>query len=272
MILNETIQEFINTISSKIEGWFFPFDMITFVQINNIQENIGIKGIISEVGVYKAKSFVLLSHLINHEEKLIGFDLFPEELESEARLIINQYGANVNYELIKTNTSELTTDKLYDILNGKLRLLHIDAGHEYHEVLHQLLIFGQYMTDGGVIIMDDYQDREFPGIEAAVLDFCEIDRPRRFVPFYSGANKIYLCETNYALTYQEMLLSTDGVRNNSRITKVRDFYILIGGSKLPMEGKKILDILNRDSFPKKYLLNEQSISKLANRYNQIKHM
>ena len=54
--------------------------------------------------------------------------------------------------------------------------------------------------------MAAYQDREFPGIEAAVLDFCEIDRPRRFVPFFSGGNKMYLCEKNMASLYQNSLL------------------------------------------------------------------
>ncbi len=54
--------------------------------------------------------------------------------------------------------------------------------------------------------MDDYQDTEFPGIEATVLDFSEIDRPRRFVSFFSGGNKMYLCEKNMASLYQKSLL------------------------------------------------------------------
>ena len=80
-------------------------------------------------------------------------------------------------------------------MSAPLRFLHIDAGHEYHlRVLEQLELFTPLLSDHGIIAMDDYQDREFPGIEAAVLDFAERDGPRRFVPFFSGRkqNK-FLC-------------------------------------------------------------------------------
>lgn len=272
MISNETLQNYINNVSNNIEGWFYPFDMVTFAQLNNIQKNLGITGSLCELGVYKAKSFVLMSHMVSENEKLFGFDLFPDNLEEQATETIKKYGAKIDLEFIKSNTSDLTTENLNKKLQCKLRMLHIDAGHEYHEVLHQLLIFAQYVTDGGVIIMDDYQDRKFPGIEAAVLDFCEIDRPRRFVPFYSGANKIYLCETNYTKKYQECLLSFDSIRNNSRITRVKDFYILIGGSKLPMNQENIMEIINQYAFPKYYAFHEERTAEFADKYNQIKHM
>ena len=99
----------------------------------------------------------------------------------------------------------MNDDDIKAKIDGKvIRILHIDAGHEYHEVFHSLLSFATYVVDSGIIVMDDYQDPEFPGIEAAVLDFCEIDRPRRFIPFFSGGNKIYLCLTHMANKYQQL--------------------------------------------------------------------
>ena len=128
--------------------------------------------------------------------------------------------------------------------NKGVRILHIDAGHEYHEVLHSLLTFSPIVYDSGIIVMDDYQDLEFPGIEAAVLDFCEIDRPRRFIPFFSGRNKMFLCSRHLASRYQLAMLTDKNLKNSSRLTIVRDFKILKGFSKLPTKYDKLLQQIN----------------------------
>ena len=219
---------------NDLEGWFFPQDMMSLAVLNTIQSKNNIKGNIIEIGVYKGKSFSFLSHLIKENETLFGYDTFPEDYYESTKLALEKYGAIVKFELIKADTSELNDDDIKAKINGKgIRILHIDAGHEYHEVLHSLLSFSPYVMDAGIIVMDDYQDPEFPGIEAAVLDFCEIDRPRRFIPFFSGANKIYLCSTYMANIYQASILSSEQFKNSSRCTIVRDFAIIKGFSKLP---------------------------------------
>ena len=219
---------------NDLEGWFFPPDMLSLAVLNAIHSKSKIKGNIIEIGVYKGKSFSFLSHFIKENETLFGYDTFPEDYYESTKSALEKYGASVKFELIKADTSELNDDDLKAKIEGKvIRILHIDAGHEYHEVLHSLLSFSPYVMDAGIIVMDDYQDPEFPGIEAAVLDFCEIDRPRRFIPFFSGKNKIYLCSTYMANIYQESILSTEHFKNSSRCTIVRDFAILKGFSKLP---------------------------------------
>ena len=75
------------------------------------------------------------------------------------------------------------------------------------------------MGDQGIVAMDDYQDREFPGIEAAVLDFAERDRPRRFVPFLTG-NKMFLCFSPLVAVYQRNLLQPANFKDVCRLTRV----------------------------------------------------
>ena len=229
-----------------LEGWFFPADMLSLFIFNEFHSKNNIKGHIVEIGVYKGKSFSFLSHFIKDTENLYGYDIFPEDLYKSTNLALENYGANVQYELIKADTSELTNDDIKAKIDGKgIRILHIDAGHEYHEVLHSLLSFSPHVINNGIIVMDDCQDPEFPGIEAAVLDFCEIDRPRRFIPFFSGANKIYLCSTYMAKIYQESILSNQNFRNSTRCTVVRDFVILKGFSKLPTGYEKNKEKLDK---------------------------
>ena len=234
----KVLNEFLND-ENDLEGWFYPGDMLSLSLLNSIHTTSNVKGNIVEIGVYKGKSFSFLSHLLKESETLIGYDNFPDDCYESTKLALENYGANVQYELIKADTSELNNDDIKVMIAGKgIRILHIDAGHEYHEVFHSILSFSPYVINTGIIVMDDYNDPEFPGIEAAVLDFCEIDRPRRFVPFFSGANKIYLCSTHMAQIFQEVILSNENIKNSSRLTVVRDFAIIKGFSKIPTSYEK----------------------------------
>jgi hypothetical protein len=128
--------------------------------------------------------------------------------------------------------------------------------------LEQLEMFTPFVGDQGIIAMDDYQDREFPGIEAAVLDFADRDRPRRFVPFLSGGNKMFLCSAALAPTLQKIVAQRSNFKDKCRLSRVRDFNVLVLHSKLPVPSEKIVSQINSYSFPQHpsatMSLNQQS--------------
>lgn len=256
------IQEFIDGRHSELEGWFFGPDQLAFYELCALQERLQIAGDLGEVGVFKGKSLVLLSLLKRDAERLLGFDLFVEDHLEATQSALSAFNAEKNVELFKGLTSEISLEKLDETIRSPLRFLHIDAGHEYHEVLEQLAIFTPYLGDQAIIAMDDYQDREFPGIEAAVLDFAEQDRPRRFVPFFAGGNKMFLCNVTMAPMFQSSLLIAPNFKDKCRLTRVRDFNILIMRSKLPVSSDEISAQLEAAAFPRRNLdgvsLNEQS--------------
>lgn len=269
MITQDLLQRFLDD-EPGIEGWFYPADILSLAAIDSIQSAMGIQGAICEVGVYKGKSLAFLSHLVRKSlgETLFGFDLFPGTLKEEAEANVHAHGSPCELRLIASDTAELDRDMLAPLLMSGVRLLHIDAGHEYHEVFHQAVLFAPYVQRAGVIVFDDYQDREFPGIEAAVLDFCEIDRPRRFVPFFSGANKMYCCEATFASTYQQQLLQIEAVANQCRFTRVRDFELLIGWSKLPQPTSDLASMIGNK--PLNYDIDENELAKCAANYAQMR--
>lgn len=256
------IQEFIDGRHSELEGWFFGPDQLAFYELCALQERLQIAGDLCEVGVFKGKSLVFLSLLKRDAERLLGFDLFMEDHLEATQTALSAFNAEKNVELFKGLTSEISLEKLDETIRSPLRFLHIDAGHEYHEVLEQLAIFTPYLGDQAIIAMDDYQDREFPGIEAAVLDFAEQDRPRRFVPFLAGGNKMFLCNVTMAPMFQSSLLIAPNLKDKCRLTRVRDFNILIMRSKLPVSSDEISAQLEAAAFPRRNLdgvsLNEQS--------------
>lgn len=270
MIDPARISQYINTEAKHIAGWFFTPDMISFYLLALIQKAMGVGGHCCEVGVYHGKSLVLLSLLKAENEYLFAYDLFHGEALHKTKLNLETYGNSKNIEYIQGNTSDYTQAMLDEKLGGGIRLLHIDAGHEYHEVLQQLLQFTPYVISGGIIIMDDYQDREFPGIEAAVLDFAEYDRPRRFTPFFAGGNKMYLCEAHLAGAYQEALLRTQELKDICRLTRVRDFNVLVGFSKLSVAAEKCLELLRTVKFPAYYDQDVESLANKSRRFQQLR--
>ena len=256
------IQEFIDGRHNELEGWFFSPDQLAFFELCALQERSQISGDLCEVGVFKGKSLVLLSLLKRDTERLLGFDLFDEDHLEATQHSLSAFNAEKNVELYKGLTSDISLDILDERIKTPLRFLHIDAGHEYHEVLEQLAIFTPYLADHAIIAMDDYQDREFPGIEAAVLDFAEQDRPRRFVPFFAGGNKMFLCNASTSSLFQKSLLTALNLKDKCRLTRVRAFNILIMRSKLPVPSEDIRAQLEATTFPRRNTehvsLNEQS--------------
>ena len=268
MITQQEFGNFMNVESKEIAGWFFPADMLSFYLLNEIQRSFNLTGCICEVGVWEAKSLILLSRFLAKGETAIGYDLFPDEVEDKARRNLQKYGNYDQTKLVKSNTCDLTLEMLSTDISEGVRILHIDAGHDYHEVLHQLVLFTPFVKRGGIVIMDDYQDREFPGIEAAVLDFAEKDRPRRIVPFFAGGNKMYLCEQHYASAYQIALLKADALKDKSRISRVRDFNVLVGFSKLPVSSAACLASIEKTTFPLVYADDEQKLASQSASYQQ----
>ena len=258
----EKIQHFISEAHQSIDGWFFPLDQLIFFELASLQNRLNITGDMCEIGVWKGKSLTLLSLLKAKEERLFGFDLFVDDHQALTEANLAQFGCSDNVILKKGLTSDIGAANLDAMFETALRFLHIDAGHEYHEVLEQLELFVPLASDQAVISMDDYQDREFPGIEAAVLDFAERDRPRRFVPFVAGGNKMYLCTEPLAATLQRLIVHLPNFKDSCRLTRVRDFNIVVLKSKLPVASDKIVSQIDATNFPRRpdhsLSLNEKS--------------
>ena len=264
----QRIKDFLSETHQEIDGWFFPLDQLVFYEIFSIQNSLNIDGDVAEIGVYKGKSLVLLSLLKSESQRLLGFDLFDKDYQEITEQNLSAFGTVENVALQKGLTSDLSRRELDALLHTPLRFLHIDAGHEYFEVLEQLELFVPFVSDQGIIAMDDYQDREFPGIEAAVLDFSERDRPRRFVPFLSGGNKMFLCCATVAASFQKIIVQQANFRDRCRLTRVKDFNILVLQSKLPVSSDEIETQITDLLFPQRPECN-QSLNQRSRMYSQL---
>lgn len=80
---------------------------------------------------------------------------------------------------------------------------------------------------------------------------------------------MYLCEKNMAPLYQKSLLKFEPVNGKSRVSRVRDFNILVGFSKLPISAEACLNCIQEGEFPLAYDSDLDAISRKARKLSQI---
>lgn len=240
--INSFLGYYQNYIDKNVVGWFFPLDIVLAYAI--IREAQNFSGNICELGVAFGKSAVGLSLLKNQDEKLYLFDNFAAEISlQDTQNRLKEYGKDEN---VIWNTSDLMKLQYTDISDiTNLRYLHIDACHLHNAVLNDLRNFSPKLLDKGVIVVDDYNDQEYPGINSAITEFCLENKA--WSMFAIGQNKAYLCKNEFHNYYSKFVVEYIGknISNlNMTLTEFIDHDVVLLGSRSPMTKERILDILN----------------------------
>ena len=134
--------------------------------------------IIVEVGVWKGASVITMAKTLNEcslDSAIVAIDTWRGSSEhwcqAENYKLMNVYHglprlyetfmANVISKSLSDYVVPLPVDSLtaYEILKQRQihpELVHIDAGHGYHSVSKDLEMWSELLSQGGSIIMDDY--------------------------------------------------------------------------------------------------------------------
>jgi predicted O-methyltransferase YrrM len=183
-----------NVVEKQVRGWLYVHDhALIHMIMKDIQKNI--EGDICEIGVAFGRSAIALSNYRPITDRLYLYDIYFENGLTESNL--KEYGTSENIEWRLQDTTKLTTDTIE--FNKPLRLLHIDGCHEDMAVYNDLKNFSTKMSKDGVIVVDDYSDPEYPGINSATLRF--LYENKDWVMFAIGSNKAFLCHINNRLWY-----------------------------------------------------------------------
>lgn len=129
-------------------------------------ELVNIDGDILEIGVWKGKSLALMQKLSRNNAQIIGID--PCEIKGQ-REELNYFYSNIfpSCRLI-INYSHMAVPELL-AMTKKIKLLHIDGGHLRMHVWLDFIIYSQFVTTGGFIVFDDYNDfKHSPEVKPAV--------------------------------------------------------------------------------------------------------
>lgn len=144
-------------------------------------------GHVAEIGVHYGESFLPLAQCRRPGEIALAVDCFEMQ---EANISRSGKG---NSDRFKEHTKSLPdvltvvgdsrdftaadyldrlTRKAYPgMTQHRVRLFHVDGGHDYDTCLHDLTQAWQCLTEDGILIVDDFLNHEWPEVTVAVLDF-----------------------------------------------------------------------------------------------------
>ncbi len=241
------VDKFITDIEGRIDGWLFKADTLCLWYIDAVQKAHDVRGDSCEIGVYHGKSLLLMANLRRLDETIYGFDFFAEGNEPIVREVLKSYAFFTDrVTLVAGNTQDLEAEDLKQSISVPLRLLHIDGGHTYSECMHDLLTFRLFLGQDGVIAVDDYFDREYPGVSSAVTAYCCSREGRAFRPFLMGQNKIYLCRNSMASRYQREFIKSDAFNAQLGAESMQDGVVLIPFSRYPLPRDKLEQLIAQD--------------------------
>lgn len=213
----------------QIEGWLSAHTLSLLYYLDKFQDGHDINGNIAEIGVYQGRFFIGLCLMLRHGEKAAAIDVFEDQ-----HLNLDQSGVG-DYEkfchnltlalgnwqhittIIKADSATVTNNQLLQSIGGcKIRMFSIDGCHTATHTKSDLLLAAQAIQPGGIVILDDYENQAWPGVQQGLNSF--LQRSDILAPFALAYNKLYLTTTDYLPAYQEYaakiaMNSTDQVQH-----------------------------------------------------------
>jgi len=203
---------------AQIKGWLFLDFVDILIKLDQFQSENEIQGNLAEIGVYEGKLFILLYLLANNDDKVLAVDLFDRQ-----DLNYDKSGFGCTFENFINNIKiycHSDAPKLETILgdssamlakdyidkcknNFKFRIFSIDGSHRPRETMIDLANAVESLVPGGIIIIDDFFNPEWPGVMDGVTQFLRENKTVK--PFCIGFNKLLLTHPEFVEQYQTYL-------------------------------------------------------------------
>ena len=180
--MNKLQNKYLKNGFKRVKGWFSADAILLMSYLLQNQEDRHINGSVMEIGVHHGRSFILLSLFIKNDEKAVAIDLFENQSENidnsgcgdKAIFISNlkQFNPNTNNIcIVNKNSTTISSADLFDLTDQKFRFISIDGGHTSEIVYSDLNLANSVLADGGIILIDDYFDQNWPGVSEGTLKF-----------------------------------------------------------------------------------------------------
>ena len=209
--MDSRIEDYIRRGKFYVDGWLRTEAARIVVALNERQRSFGVTGGIAEIGVHHGKLFILLYLLSREPEKAVAIDLFEDQHLNidqsgngdltKFRRNLERHADNARLVLHQGNSMDLTGAMLTRLAQGPLRFVSVDGGHTAEITAHDLAMAEAAIADGGIIVIDDVFNEQWPGVGDGVRRYFE--RRPNLVPFAIGANKTYFCRPSHRDIYRD---------------------------------------------------------------------
>lgn len=214
--MNAALSKYVNAGHKRVQGWLSPIGLHVIVELNSAQKETGVNGPVCEIGVHHGKLFILLHLLADQSEKSVAWDLFErqdENLDRSGRGNSSIFRANLRksecdlgrIKIITENSMNLTVEMIENACEGKPRLFSIDGGHTAEIAYNDLSLACQTLSDGGLIILDDFFHEAWPGVAEGACRYV-FEHDNSLFPVVIAGNKyIFTNNERAAKTYIDRL-------------------------------------------------------------------
>lgn len=185
----------------KIKGWFLPQAAELFFQSDRIQKKHDIKGDIMEIGTYHGKSACLLGQFLRTEEEFYAVDTFNGYTEGESfQHVFEKYYQDIVGRPVDTILADKSSELHNQPMEKKYRIWHIDGYHSYEETLGDMILGDKWTIDKGLMIIDDFLNQDWLGVNQAVNEFMRTHPEWSIVAY--GYNKTFLVRNEHYQFYK----------------------------------------------------------------------
>ena len=215
-------------VSDGIEGWLDPICAKAIDSLLLLQLEYEVRGDLGEIGVYLGKT---LAHLVCHRregEKTFGVDPFEikfrngttEDIFEKAKKNISAlnntnsiHGETVLYKGFSTDQEIIQALKAY---KSKTRVISIDGSHVFNDVISDLTLCTELISEDGVLIVDDFCNPLNPEVTLALYEFLtnnstgmSLEIVLAVIPQCSprhGSSRLFLQKKSSKISYRAPLL------------------------------------------------------------------
>ena len=203
-----------------VQGWVEPQTLDILRTLTQTQDHQGVSGAVAEIGVHHGKLFIGLQLLNGAGIPAVAIDVFGDQdlnVDQSGRGDLGRFEANVrrwadwsSVVVKQSDSAHVTGAEVRELAQGPVRLFSVDGGHTEEIVQHDLRTAEQSLAPGGIALVDDVFNAEWPGVSVGAMRY--LDTEGALVPFAIGFNKVYLTDAAHTAPYRDAVRRAYGDR------------------------------------------------------------
>lgn len=200
---------------TNVVGWVGESSLSLIYAIDRFQKRQGICGGICEIGVHHGRFFISLALLRRPEEYAVAIDVFDlQEFNVDQSGFgdlqiflahLDNWSDRNNMHIYKQDSIKVKSTDITSRLNdSKVRLFSVDGSHTVGHTLNDIRLAANVLSPGGIIIVDDFLNPDWPGIIEAISKVLSEESLNLTCICY-GDNKLMLVHKNYHKIYFDFI-------------------------------------------------------------------
>jgi hypothetical protein len=264
IIMTGELYNYVHKGHKHVQGWLSPLAKNLITQLGEIQDSyLDIQGPVCEIGVHHGKSFILLHHLTRPGEKSVAWDLFDRQEENEdfsgcgnkqifERNLVKHKCRLDDIEVFTENSKNLDVEKVNFLACGNPRFFSVDGGHTSQITKHDLMISFNSMCDKGIVILDDFLNKPWPGVTDGFYRFIyEENNFSRIYLIAIGGNKLFFTNNKEAAKIYQAKLNKRYLGFSNQFVEILGQNVLtIINEQLSIKSKIKYSVLKRSTLKK----------------------